>query len=250
MNPLNNNPPAVLNEEYLVTSADVDHTRKLKVSALVNMFIQIAWHHAEKLGFGTDFLHERGMVWVLSRLQLKLGWQSSWNEIIHASTWPKGIRRLFYLRDLLFTNQNGEEIVRGTSEWLMIDINARRPKLYQPENNVFKQNLDKHALAGEVEALEMPVSEPEIFERRVLYSDIDLNHHLTTVRYIDFMMDTFTPDFLASQPLKEIVLNFLHEIPYGTTFRIRRYNDKKGCNFFEFVAPSDNIVYFKGKLVL
>ena len=99
-----NTPPAVLIEQFPVTSADVDHTRKLKMSAMVNIFIQIAWHHAEKLGFGIDFLHEHGLVWMLSRLQLKLGHQPSWNEQITASSWPKGIRRLFYLRDLLFKN--------------------------------------------------------------------------------------------------------------------------------------------------
>jgi medium-chain acyl-[acyl-carrier-protein] hydrolase len=243
-----NHIPSVLQEEFPVTSADTDHTRRLKVSALVNMFIQIAWHHAEKLGFGIDFLHENGLVWMLSRLHLKLGFQPSWNEKVVASTWPKGIRRLFYMRDLLFQSAEENEIVRGTSEWLMIDIHARRPRLYQPENNIFRQNLDKHALTGEVEVLEMPAFQPELFDRRVLYSDIDLNHHLTTTRYIDFIMDTFSPEFIATHPPKELVLNFMREIPFNTEIKIRRYTNENECSFFEFAAPDDKTIFFRAKL--
>jgi medium-chain acyl-[acyl-carrier-protein] hydrolase len=238
---------AILNEEFLVTSADCDHTRQLKVSALVNMFIQVAWHHAEKLGFGIDFLHENGLVWMLSRLKLQFGDQPHWNTKVNASTWPKGIRRLFYMRDLHFEDTKGLTIVDGTSEWLMIDINARRPKLYQPENNIFKQNLDRHALNGEIQVLEMPSIKAEEYTRQVLYSDFDLNHHLTTTRYIDWMFDTFTPEFIAENHPKGLVLNFIREIPYGQTVLLKRYNEK-GCNFFEFIAPQENQIYFKARL--
>jgi len=216
---------------------------------LVNMFIQIAWHHAEKLGFGIDFLHENGLVWMLSRLHLKIEYLPSWSEIVCASTWPKGIRRLFYLRDLHFTDTEGSTIAKGTSEWLMIDIHARRPKLYQPESNIFRQNIGKNALPGEAEVLEIPAEKQETFHREVYYSDIDLNNHLTTIRYIDFMMDTFSSDYLADNPVREIVLNFAREIPEKTNLQIRRYRNNLGCSFFEFVAPDEKPVYFKGKIV-
>jgi medium-chain acyl-[acyl-carrier-protein] hydrolase len=247
MNRSTNLPPAILREEFIVTSADCDHSRQLKVSSLVNMFIQIAWHHAEKLGFGIDFLHGNGMVWMLSRLQLKFGEQPNWNENIKASTWPKGIRRLFYLRDLHFEDSKGSKIVEGTSEWLMIDLKARRPKLYQPENNVFKQNLDRHALSGEIEVIEMPSSSPEEFNRLVHYSDIDLNHHLTTTRYIDWMFDTFSPDYIAENKPKGLVLNFIREIPCNTEVLIKRHNEKR-CYLFEFAAPHEKQVFFRARL--
>ncbi len=239
--------PAVLEENFLITSAECDHTRKLKLSALVNIFIQIAWHHAEKLGFGIDFLHSHGLVWMLSRLQLKIDMLPPWNETISASSWPKGIRRLFYLRDLHFHDNKGNSIVQGTSEWLMIDINARRPKLYQPENNIFRQNLDRHALSNEIETLEMPSEQPELFNRQVLYSDIDLNHHLTTTRYIDWMMDTFSPEFISDNQPSGMVLNFIREVPYSTQVVIRRYNEERH-NLFEFVSPDNQVVYFKAKV--
>jgi medium-chain acyl-[acyl-carrier-protein] hydrolase len=240
--------PAILTEEFPITSADCDNTRKLKPSALVNMFIQIAWHHAEKLGFGIDFLHEHGLVWMLSRLHLKIEYLPSWSETVCASTWPKGIRRLFYLRDLHFTDKKGSSIAKGTSEWLMIDINARRPKLYQPENNIFRQNLGKNALPGEADVLELPADKPEIYGRMVYYSDIDLNNHLTTIRYIDFMMDTFSSEFLAENPVREIVLNFSREIPEETNLQIRRYNINNRCCLFEFTSPGGTPSYFKGKI--
>jgi medium-chain acyl-[acyl-carrier-protein] hydrolase len=241
-------PPLILNEEFLVTSADCDHTRQLKVSSLVNIFIQVAWHHAEKLGFGIDFLHSNGLVWMLSRLHLKFGTMPDWNSKVISTTWPKGIRRLFYLRDMHFEDPQGRTIADGTSEWLMIDIKARRPKLYQPDNNVFLQNIDRHAIKDEIALLEMPVVEPEIFQKKVFYSDIDLNHHLTTTRYIDWMFDTFDPEYIGLNSPKELVLNFIREIPYGKEVVLKRFSSDNN-QFFEFSSLTDNQVFFKAGLI-
>jgi len=168
-----------LNENFLITSADTDFTKTLKPGALVNIFIQIAWHHAEILDYGMAFRIREGLIWMLSRMQVKIYRHPLWNEQASITTWAKGIRRLFYLRDFEVYNSQNQLVALATSEWLLIDIKSKRPKLYDPKNILFNQNKDKHALKNEVQVLEAITSKSDSFSNKVNYSDIDLNQHLT-----------------------------------------------------------------------
>lgn len=241
--------PETLKESYIVTSADIDFRKRLTPSNLVNIFIQIAWHHAEALNFGIDFMHKNHTVWMLSRLHIKIMQDATWNEKLEVFTWPKGINRLFYQRDFEVYNTNQEKMAAGTSEWLIIDIQARRPKLFQADHHIFNPEYIKHAIDSHVPVLNTPEINGEIFTRTVRYSDIDLNEHLTTTRYIDWMFDTFEPEYLTSRSCKELIVNFTREIPYGSPVKIVRYNINDGKNYlFEFFHPEQNQLFFRGSL--
>ncbi len=245
-----NNIPEILEEIYTVTSADTDFTKKLNPASLVNMFIQSAWHHAEALGFGIDFLHKNETMWMLSRLHVKTYLFPFWNEKIVMRTWPKGIHRVFYQRDFEAFTINKELVAQGTSEWLIIDLKAKRPRLFHTDHHIFNPEFVKHANETHIPVLETPALTGEDFQRKVRYSDIDLNEHLTTTRYIDWMFDTFDLSFLIASQCKEVVLNFIHEIPFASKVNIMRYfpGGKQNGFLFEFIHPEKNQVFFRGRL--
>ena len=242
-------PKAVLSEKIPVTSADTDVTQNLKPAALINMFIQVAWHHADQLGFGEDFLHSNGLIWMLSRMHIKFDRFPAWNHSITINSWPKGIRRLFYLRDFEATDDEKRAVARATSEWLIIHREARRPKLYNPDHNVFRENASKNAMETEVPSLKTPDGQLSLFERTVEYSDIDLNQHLTTTRYIDWMLDCFDMEFLVNNSCRELIVNFIREIPYHRKVCLRQFQVVPDRSFlFEFVSTEDGTLFFRGQV--
>jgi medium-chain acyl-[acyl-carrier-protein] hydrolase len=237
----------IISEEQLITSADTDFSRQMSLSALVNFHIQVAWHHAEHLGFGMQFLHDHGLVWMLSRLHIRLFSIPFWNDTIRLESWPKGINRLFYLRDFQFSDKEGSLISKATSEWLIINWETKRPKLHNPDHNIFHENLDRHALDGAVPVLQTPESEYEEFWNQVSYSDIDLNQHLTTTRYVEWMLNGFELEYLRQYAPAELVINFSREIPYGTKVTVRRYRlPEENCWQFEYLLPENETVSFRG----
>ena len=239
----------IISEEQLITSADTDFSRQLSLSALVNFHIQVAWHHAEHLGFGMQFLHDHGLVWMLSRLHIRIFKNPFWNDKILLESWPKGIRRLFYLRDFQFSDFDGNLISKATSEWLIIDWKTKRPKMYNPDHNIFKENQDKHALNEAVPVLQTPESEFKEFPNQVSYSDIDLNQHLTTTRYVEWMLNCFDLVYLQKFAPWELIINFSKEIPYGKRVGIKRYKLREENIWqFEFVFPEDQTVCFRGSI--
>jgi medium-chain acyl-[acyl-carrier-protein] hydrolase len=239
----------ILEEDFCVSSAETDFNYELKVSSLVNMFIQIAWRHAEELGFGIDYLHKNNLAWVLSKLHFKIETFPKWSDSIKLVTWPKGINRLFYLRDMEIYDKNGYCISYSTSEWLLIDTKSKRPKLQSSHEELFVKNKDKHAIGYQIENLKPLIGNASNFSFKAQYSDIDLNQHLTTTRYIDWMFDTFEMEFFKKNLCSEMVINFIREVPFGTEVSVYRVSFPEiNCHEFEFVENASKHVLFRGKL--
>ena len=76
-----------------------------------------------------------------------------------------------------------------------------------------------------------------------------MNEHLTTTRYIDWMLDTFDPNYLSVNSCKELIVNFIREIPLGIPVKIVRYNTDEDKQFlFEFLHPEQSQLFFRGQL--
>ena len=101
----------IFENTFEATSRDADFSCNLRVGSLVNFFIQIAWKHAESLGWGLHDLSKHGFHWVLSRLKLEIDKIPVWPCELTIKTWPKGMNRLFYVRDAEIFNEAGEKII-------------------------------------------------------------------------------------------------------------------------------------------
>jgi acyl-ACP thioesterase len=49
--------------------------------------------------------------------------------------------------------------------------------------------------------------------RRVMYSDLDMNNHLTSMRYLDWALDCIDIDYLNTHTVQTVDINFMHETP-------------------------------------
>ena len=86
------------------------------------MFYQmqdIAWEHANLLGFGYDTLKKEQQFWVLSRLLVKIGRRPVWAENFTLETWSRGTDGFYGYRDFNFVDETGENIIQATSSWLV-----------------------------------------------------------------------------------------------------------------------------------
>lgn len=223
----------VLHNKFTVTSADTDMFRRLKGSSLVNFLIQSAINSADKLGFGFVNLKTHKLFWVLSRFTLEVYKPLYWYDTAKVETWPKSVDGLLYIRDFIVYNTSNEIVAKATSGWLAIDIENKKPKLF---NGIQAQMLvslqKKYALDFVPHKLD-GVESGEIFTTRATYSDIDLNGHVTTTRYLEWIMDTFEPQFHKEMYTTEISINFMKEIMTGDQIKIVRSTIDKDLYHFE-----------------
>ncbi|MCG8698633.1 MAG: thioesterase [Bacteroidales bacterium] len=242
-----NERPQLITRSFEVTSAEIDITRKLRVSSLVNMIIQIAKQHADLLGWGFSDLIRNNQSWVLSRFIIDIEKYPAWDDNVIIETWPKGLNRLFYQRDIIVKDKSEKEIAKATTEWLVIDIKTRRPKLINTTDPILLLNGGKHAIEECIPTLKSLENWNYSHEDVIKYSDVDLNGHLTATRYIDLIFDTYKKNEIKNRKPRRIIVNYLKEVLWNQGVVIRRYEDKNH-HYFEIADKHNDSTYFNAIL--
>jgi acyl-ACP thioesterase len=235
----------IFSAQYKLSPGNSDFQLNLRPGAFFAYYIGAAWQHAEKLGIGYSHLETENLAWVLRQVEVEFPLPIQWPGEIIIETWPKGIQRFFYLRDALFYTSNNEIAARLTSNWMIIDKTRKRPKIYAKENKSLYENENKHALQNQ--HFEDKGLELNNMGYSVVYSDIDMNQHLTTSRYIDLLFDTFSLQFLKENTLKKMSVEFLKEVKFKEKIQLRQFRNK-GQYFFEMCNNASQVC-FKGYLV-
>ncbi len=237
-----------LKTPYTVTSADTDMYSRLKLSALVNYLIQSAINSAEQLGFGFGELKKEHLFWVLNRLSVEIYHPLKWNEKITVETWPKNIERIFYIRDFIVRDEKEQIVAKASSAWLAIDLISKRPgNVNKDKMEVFTRLKDLHALDYSPEKLSTFTGESAA-KQTPSYFDIDLNKHVTSTRYVDWMMDVFPLEFHENNYPSLLSINYMKETMLGETIKLT-HDKELNQHCFEGYNTSQDKVAFRGKIV-
>lgn len=233
---------------YKITTADTDMFMRMRLGGIINLLIQSAITSAETLGFGFKGLRKQQLYWVLSRITVEVYQPLVWNQDVEVETWPKTIGGLLYMRDFIVRDKSQNIIARATSGWLAIDVDTKRPKLLDGiEAEMFVCLKDKHSLNELPERLPT-TTDGDTFNVQSGYFDIDLNGHVTSTRYVDWMMDTYTVDFNKDNYPKRLSVNFMKETLPGDSINILR-GTQNGLQYnFEGINHAQKTVAFRGKI--
>ena len=236
--------------KFQVTSADTDMFARVRIGALINYLIQSAIHSADKLGFGYENIREQQLFWVISRLTVEIERPLKWYEHVEVETWPKNVENFLYIRDFLIKDKQQQIVGRATSGWLAVDLKTKRPKNIEGLKGRMFDHL-KNINAIEQSPEKLPgVKEGDSFEVKSGYFDIDLNRHVTSTRYIDWMMNSFSLEFHENHYPKEISVNYMKEtMPEETIRIIKDQLNSNDFNFEGFNVKADTTA-FRGRIKL
>ncbi len=233
---------------YKITSAETDMYTRIRSGALINLLIQSAINSADSLGFGFKGLKKQQLFWVLSRLTIEIYEPLKWHQETVVETWPKTVEGLLYTRDFILRDKDKNIIARATSGWLAIDTETHKPKIIDGlQAELFVYLKDKHGINESPEKLP-PVHQGDLFPVHTGYFDYDMNRHVTSTRYIDWMMDTFTVGFHAKNFPKRISVNFMKETMPGDSIQIMRHANNETQYAFEGTNLMHKTVAFRGKI--
>ncbi|MDR0659361.1 MAG: hypothetical protein LBG19_00855 [Prevotellaceae bacterium] len=202
-------------DSYTVHSYHADYTRRLAIPAVFSFLQESAWHHAASNGFGWQELMEKGQIWALSLMKVKIERLPDWDEHVQLLTWSKGGKGLFAYRDFEMFDASGKKIVTASSAWLILDAKTRRPQRADEFAKEFPSIPDRSSMDEEL-TREHEHSKPEcgsFFDVRT--SDIDMNVHVNNVCYVRWALDAFSVDFFQKNTVKEINVVFLAEAREG-----------------------------------
>jgi len=233
--------------QLLTKSYFINRFGKLSTSYLFYQMQDIAWEHANVLGFGYDKLRKEQQFWVLSRLRVKINHRPSWAENFMLETWSRGTDGFYGYRDFNFVDHSGNIIAQATSSWLVIDAETKRIVRLSEftdfpiyEESVFGEN------AGKVKA---PQSANELQFTPVLFNEIDINQHFNTGRYIERIIDSYDFEFHEKHELAEYEINFLKEGMPADKLAVKRQLEDENNHLCSVVRESDGVELIRARLV-
>lgn len=211
----------VFTNEFFLTASEVNAQREMPLSRLVTTLIDTATGHANLLGIGFDRMIREGISWVLSRLTIDMPEAPTVNRSYRLSTWVESTSRLFSERDFEMTDaESGRTVMRAHSTWMAVNMTTRRPGDLSP----IWEGLDivsDRKFEGERGGKLLPVQDPEReYRYRFAVSDIDVNRHVTTRRYIDLITDVWPLDHYESMRPSRFEVAFKHEAHYDEEARV------------------------------
>ena len=201
-----------------VPSLVTDTRDRLSVPGTAKLFEELAWTHARNLGL--DFTDGGDYFWVLSRLRVRFDSIPTWSDEVFLETWPSGVRKLFACREFRLSSTGGEVLVRATSRWLVMSASNGRPV---PPHRAFDPALvpsTEAVLDEEPEKLTPDTDAAPSLAVIVRYSDLDRNRHTNNTRYITWMLDALSPEFMESHTITDFDVSFTAESHHGDALTV------------------------------
>lgn len=205
---------------YRVEPQEVDFTLRATIPALGSAVLNTAGTDAHGKGFGVDALNADNHSWVLSRIAFEFDSRPRQYDDYTIATWISDYGRVLSTRNFTLTDAAGIEFGRAVSQWAMIDLASR---------TAVDLSWVGDAHADAIVAAEPPTEKPrkiravnptERCEHRVVYSDIDFNRHVNTMRYIEMMLDMLPLERLTAEAPVRMDVHFLKECRYGQTLTV------------------------------
>ncbi len=201
----------ILQKNIKPESAQCDGNSLLTLSSLLDYLQIIAGEHANKLHFGITDLNRQNDTWVLSRLRVEIKrWPQKGEEIV-LKTWPKGVDRLFAIRDFKLYDIQENVIVNAASYWLVIDKKSKRPKMM---SNIFKEfdYPQLSAIDRKLDRIPALIKTAYSSKIKTTEAEIDVNGHVNNVWYADWIMKTLPEDIRTEKRISSFEINYLSEL--------------------------------------
>lgn len=226
--------------EFVAEPFHVDFTERLTMGVLGNHLLNCAGFHAADRGFGIATLNENHYTWVLSRLAVEMDEMPRAYEKFSIQTWVENVYRLFTDRNFAILNAEGKPIGYARSVWAMISMQTRKP-------------ADLLALHGGkitdyiCTDMECPIDKPGriklenpalLGSHQAKYSDIDLNGHVNSIKYIEHILDLFPMEQFREQSVRRFEVAYVAESYYGDTLSF--YREQKGENEYDIEVKKNN----------
>ncbi|MCL2123772.1 MAG: thioesterase [Desulfovibrionaceae bacterium] len=155
---------------------------------LAHLCQDIASDHADALGFGFERLKERNQIWALVQFRLEITRPPRYGMKLEMETWPSTVGRLRAGREFRMADADGNALLLGSSDWMVLDAQSRRPQdlsalgmgLHLRPQRLLGDKLLRHKPEG---------NGRELARIRIPVSALDANGHVNNTEYIRFSYD-------------------------------------------------------------
>lgn len=213
--------------EFLAEPFHCDFSKRLFMGHLGNHMLNAADFHAAHRGFGMTYLNPLHKTWVLSRLAIEMEKMPPQYAKFYVETWVEGVMKFFTNRNFRVVDAEDKNLVYGygRSIWALIDTDSRQPQNIMDIRDGEILNYieaDKACPIGALSRVRMSKDAGLVASVPTHYSDVDVNGHINSVKYIEHVLDLFALDTYREYRIKRFDIAYVAESYYGDTLNYYR----------------------------
>ncbi|MBQ6631043.1 MAG: oleoyl-ACP hydrolase [Romboutsia sp.] len=218
----------IYSSNYKIGLEDIGINNEATNKSLLKIMQDIAGLHSASVGYGVLDIETKKKAWMILDWKMKVLKRPKYNDEVHAQTWSRKAERLYAYRDFKLKDKYGNILAIGTSRWILVDTDRRRPVRLTPDiTDLYESEIDKSVFAEEMEDIK---SEDYLFKKdyAIQRRDIDINEHMHNLNYLDMAYEVLPEDVYKNKVFDNIRIIYKKEIVYGQ--RVECYYNVQGDN--------------------
>ncbi len=234
--------------QFVAEPFHVDFTGRLTLGVLGNHLLNCAGFHAAERGFGMATVNEENYTWVLSRLAIEMEEMPYQYESFSIDTWVEDVYRLFTNRNYAIRDKDGRPIGYARSVWAMINMHTRKPiDLLSVNGGSIRDFIcDAPCPIDTPSRIKVDTGE-ETASLRAKYSDIDVNGHVNSIRYIEHILDLFPLEMYRTQRVRRFEMAYVAESYYDDTLSF--YLEGEGGSYAAAIRKNGGETVCRAKII-
>lgn len=204
--------------DFLAEPFHCDFSNHLFLGHLGNHMLNAADFHSHDRGYGMRYLNTINKTWVLSRLVIEMSKMPVAYDNFKVETWVESAMRYFTSRNFSVVGADGKAYGYGRSIWAMIDTETRQPADILSINdgliNLYIET-EKDCPIAKGSRVKMSADAPLVRTLHTSYSDVDINGHINSVKYIEHVLDLWGVDWYRAHRVARFEIAYVAEAHGG-----------------------------------
>lgn len=205
--------------------------------AFLRYFQEAAALDAASMAYGWEKLQQSRLAWVLTHMQLEMLGPGAHKQTVNVKTWHAFSDKILSRREFEITGRDGQPVARGSSWWLLMDIDKRRITKNPPELLALNPQTPHYIMEEENFKRPLPENAPQTarLDIAVRREDLDINGHVNNTHYAAWALES-APE---SKRLKKLLINFKNECRAGENITVCAYAENEHTLHHTLTRASD-----------
>ncbi len=201
-----------------VRSYEIGPDRRIKVRPIMHYLQEAASGHSKQAGNSFPDQIRAGVVWVFSRVHLRMDRFPRWDEGIRIETWSCEIGSLYATREFRIEDETGV-CGAATTRFLLMNIAKRRPVR-------IPKHLEKGYNSRPVRIIDDPFDPLPRFDEpqnvrafHVRRGDLDSLNHVNYAMSVEWCLESLPAEWIEGKRLASVEIAYRKESVYGDSIR-------------------------------
>ena len=204
-----------------INYSDVDENNELSNRGILRLLQEVAGIHSGFLGYGVNDIPNTSLAWIILNWKLKVYLRPKSNSLLIINTWINKENPLFFYRNFEVLDNKNNLVASACSKWVLYDLNKQGITKIPKEMKSKYCFLDKSAIQEKwTERLKEPDDSKYVMDYTVQRRDIDTNHHVNNLYYLDYAIEALPEDVYISKKFSNIEIMYKHEAKLPDTLTL------------------------------